>query len=145
MSDTKSTPFDVLSDNESFVDDDILAISNAEENSNFISDGSDEENGLCEELRRDFVDENIGDCYSLGSSRAIHHNRESVMLTNSSLMIIRLWGKYLHLMKVLSPVAVNVFSSMAQLLDYYTLSVYDYFTRNQVVQQINLNRVLLYM
>jgi hypothetical protein len=47
-------------------------------------------------------------------------------------MLLRLWGKYLHLMRALGPIAPNVFHSMTQLLDFYALVVHEFFTQNLV-------------
>ncbi len=45
---------------------------------------------------------------------------------------IKCIGKYIHLMRALEPIASSVFVSMTQLLDYYLLVVYTFFTRNLV-------------
>lgn len=47
-------------------------------------------------------------------------------------MILRLCGKYIHLMKALEPIASNVFISMMQLLEYYLFVVYNFFTKDLV-------------
>ena len=56
----------------------------------------------------------------------------SPVLTNTSLMVLRLCGKYLHLMRALRPIATDVFASMAQLVDYYALVVHAFFTQSLV-------------
>ena len=43
-------------------------------------------------------------------------------------MLLRLCGKYLHLMQMLEPISNNVFSAMTMLLDFYLINVYDIFT-----------------
>ena len=55
------------------------------------------------------------------------------MLTNTSLMLLRLCGKYTHLMKDLKPIASDVFRAMTQLLDFYVIAVYAFFTKDLVV------------
>lgn len=47
-------------------------------------------------------------------------------------MLLRLCGKYLHLMQALEPIASNVFVSMSQLIDFYVLAVFEFFSRDQV-------------
>ena len=59
-------------------------------------------------------------------------NQVVPILTNTSLMILRLIGKYFHLMQMLEPIASDVFSSMTQLLDFYVLTIYKHFTRDLV-------------
>ena len=59
-------------------------------------------------------------------------NQVVPILTNTSLMILRLIGKYFHLMQMLEPIASDVFSSMTQLLDFYVLTIYKNFTRDLV-------------
>ena len=54
------------------------------------------------------------------------------MLTNTSLMLLRLCGKYTHLMKDLKPIASDVFHAMTQLLDFYVIVVYNFFTKDLV-------------
>ena len=57
---------------------------------------------------------------------------ELPILTNTSLMLLRLCGKYIHLMKDLQPIASDVFRAMTQLLDFYVIVVYNFFTKDLV-------------
>ena len=54
------------------------------------------------------------------------------VMTNASLMLLRLCGKYLHLMQRLQPIAYDVFVAMTQLLEYYFINVHNFFTRDLV-------------
>jgi hypothetical protein len=45
-------------------------------------------------------------------------------------MLLRLCGKYIHLMRDLKPIASDVFLAMTQLLDFYVLVVYTFFTKD---------------
>lgn len=54
------------------------------------------------------------------------------MITNSSLMLLRLFGKYLHLLQLLEPISLQVFNGLTQLLDFYILAVYNSFTKDLV-------------
>ena len=54
------------------------------------------------------------------------------IVTNTSLMLLRLCGKYLHLLQALEPISIEVFACMTNLLDFYTLTVYDIFTQDLV-------------
>lgn len=54
------------------------------------------------------------------------------IVTNTSLMLLRLCGKYLHLLQALEPISTEVFACMTNLLDFYTLTVFDIFTQDLV-------------
>ena len=61
-----------------------------------------------------------------------HSSHQVPILTNTSLMVLRLLGKYIHLMQMLEPISNDVFISMTQLLDFYVLTVFNHFTRDLV-------------
>ena len=65
---------------------------------------------------------------------------ELPVLTNTSLMLLRLCGKYTHLMKDLKPIASDVFRAMTQLLDFYVIAVYAFFTKDLVRSQVASSR-----
>ena len=62
-------------------------------------------------------------------------------MTNTSLMLLRLCGKYTHLMKDLKPIASDVFRAMTQLLDFYVIAVYAFFTKDLVRCQVAGNAI----
>ena len=64
------------------------------------------------------------------------------VMTNASLMLLRLCGKYLHLMQRLQPIAYDVFVAMTQLLEYYFINVHNFFTRDLVGTRGNLKSIL---
>ena len=122
-------------------------------------ENSDED--IPEELKRDFVDEedDLASVYD-GVSGIPNHtstprrlsriskpnqrrfqsqvsmigsaNADYPVMTNASLMLLRLCGKYLHLMQRLQPIAYDVFVAMTQLLEYYFINVHTFFTRDLV-------------
>lgn len=53
----------------------------------------------------------------------------SKILTNTTLNVLRFFGKYLQMMSVLKPIAEEVLHYMSQLYDYYLYTVYHYFVR----------------
>ena len=128
-------------------------------------DNSDDE--VPEELKRDFVDEEdeFSSVYD-GVSGVPNHtstprrpsrvskpnqrrfqtqtsipgnnNTDYPVMTNASLMLLRLCGKYLHLMQRLQPIAYDVFVAMTQLLEYYFMNVHIFFTRDLVSTTLNI-------
>jgi hypothetical protein len=78
----------------------------------------------------------VGNITTSTPSRKIVQKRKQdgivPILTNTSLMLLRLCGKYLHLMQMLEPISENVFISMTELLDFYLLTVFNFFTTNLV-------------
>lgn len=103
----------------------------------FYSEEDDSDAEIDEALKRDFVDEGTGEMMAFHDSAKKSSHRtsqrkghEPPILTNTSLMILRLCGKYIHLMKALEPIASNVFISMMQLLEYYLFVVYNFFTKD---------------
>jgi len=50
------------------------------------------------------------------------------VITTTSLMLLRLCGKYLHLMQKLQPIATSVFIAMTQLIDFYFINVHSIFS-----------------
>ena len=52
------------------------------------------------------------------------------ILTNTSLMLLRLFGKYLHLLQILNPISQEVFKGLTALFDFYFLTVFRLFTKD---------------
>ena len=65
-----------------------------------------------------------------GSTMSGTLSKNHPVMTNASLMLLRLCGKYLHLMQRLQPIAYDVFVAMTQLLEYYFFNVHTFFTRD---------------
>ena len=120
-------PFDNYLD-ESILEEDFMI--EGDEALAFYNGNSDddEEN---DELNRDFIDEgDIGKTKM--TNRPKLNNPQVPILTNTSLMLLRLIGKYLHLMQMLEPISNDIFHAMNQLLEFYVLTVYRHFTKNLV-------------
>ncbi|XP_059085290.1 syndetin-like isoform X2 [Tigriopus californicus] len=100
------------------------------------SEEDDSDAEIDEALKRDFVDEGTGEMGNHDHSKRTSNRtsqrkgHDPPILTNTSLMILRLCGKYIHLMKALEPIASNVFISMMQLLEYYLFVVFNFFTKD---------------
>uniref|UniRef100_A0A8C2TBZ9 VPS50 subunit of EARP/GARPII complex n=1 Tax=Coturnix japonica TaxID=93934 RepID=A0A8C2TBZ9_COTJA len=56
------------------------------------------------------------------------------ILTNTTLNVVRLVGKYMQMMNILKPIAFDVIHFMSQLFDYYLYAVYTFFGRNDTFE-----------
>ncbi|XP_073190045.1 syndetin isoform X4 [Lepidochelys kempii] len=105
----------------------------------------DSDSDVPEELKRDYVDEQTGDApvksvsrETLRSRKRSDYNLNKVnapILTNTTLNVIRLVGKYMQMMNILKPIAFDVIHFMSQLFDYYLYAVYTFFGRNDTPVQ----------
>lgn len=87
------------------------------------STDSDDELDL--ELDQDFVEEN-----SSSSGTESHYLLTRVsgpVLTNSSLNVLRLFGRYIQMMSVLEPISYEILMRIYNLLDHYTMVVFKKF------------------
>ncbi|KAG9476344.1 hypothetical protein GDO78_003085 [Eleutherodactylus coqui] len=108
----------------------------------------DSDSDVAEELKRDYVDEQTGDAPSKSISRETLRSRKrsdyslnkvnAPILTNTTLNVIRLVGKYLQMMTILKPIAFDVIHCMSQLFDYYLYAVYTFFGRNDAYESTGL-------
>ncbi|KAL1465557.1 hypothetical protein WDU94_005114 [Cyamophila willieti] len=64
------------------------------------------------------------------------HIKQTSCLTNTSLSILRLCGKYLQMSKYLKLIASTVIYSLFQLFEYYLYVVYQFFSRDQTSGKI---------
>uniref|UniRef100_A0A8D8URU6 Syndetin n=1 Tax=Cacopsylla melanoneura TaxID=428564 RepID=A0A8D8URU6_9HEMI len=64
------------------------------------------------------------------------HIKQTSCLTNTSLSILRLCGKYLQMSKYLKLIASTVIYSLFQLFEYYLYIVYQFFSRDQTSGKI---------
>ncbi|CAL8147667.1 unnamed protein product [Orchesella dallaii] len=55
------------------------------------------------------------------------HSDNSVIITNTTLSIMRLYGRYLHMMHLLKSIAYDVAVCMCQLFEYYFYTIYVFF------------------
>ena len=54
------------------------------------------------------------------------------IVTNTALTVLKLCGKYLHMMQLLSPVAFDVMLCITQLFDYFLYTIHLYFVQSMV-------------
>jgi hypothetical protein len=115
------TPFDSGLD-ETIIEEDILACEN--DASGYFSEESDEEP---EELKRDFVDEYEDEHSSPVVKKKEKQNNKVLILTNTTLSVLRQMGKYLQMSRLLKPIAYQIITCMNQLFDFYLYSVHSFF------------------
>jgi hypothetical protein len=53
---------------------------------------------------------------------------EGPLVTTTTVHVIRIFGKYLHMMKILQPIAYEVFIGITQVFDFYVFAVYNLFS-----------------
>ncbi len=126
-------PFEKFLD-ESVLEEDFLM--RGEDQPDAFQDSEDEDS-LPDELTRDFIDEEDNSSNAVTSAPIAPKKKhkklttkktaEIPILSNTSLMMLRLFGKYLHLMQMLEPISTDVFKAMTQLLDYYLVNVHTFF------------------
>ncbi|XP_042224394.1 syndetin-like [Homarus americanus] len=115
----ESSPFDITA--EETIEEDIMA--NGEPLT--LSD-DDSDDDVPDELKRDFVDEQTGELPQPHPRRKLDHGKTSIV-TNTTLTILRLIGKYIQMMKLLQPIAFDVMICLSHLFDYYLYSVFMFF------------------
>ncbi|XP_076349286.1 vacuolar protein sorting 50 isoform X2 [Tachypleus tridentatus] len=100
-----------------------------------LSDTDSEDEDIADELKKEYVDENTGDTPNNRQQRTTRktstssRRRQILILTNTTLNVLRLFGKYMQMMNLLKPIAFDVLICMSQLFDYYMFSVYTFFSR----------------
>ncbi|XP_026725557.1 syndetin-like [Trichoplusia ni] len=111
---TSHTPFEIFRC-ENITNDDIFGLE-----PELVSDDSDDEP---EELKRDFVDEN--DRLPNESPSKV---KDSVIVTNTTLSVLRHCGQYLQICRYLPQISLEVVMLMNQLFDYYFFTAHLFFT-----------------
>ena len=123
---------------------DSLCFPNPEEdileglNSSTVAD-SDSDDDLSEEQKLQLMEENSDTATSglaslskpkpavrTGPSRS---PVSGVTVSNTAIMVLRLIGRYSHMMTVLTPIAKEVWTGICQLFQYYVYTVHLFFTR----------------
>uniref|UniRef100_A0A8C9TVS9 VPS50 subunit of EARP/GARPII complex n=1 Tax=Scleropages formosus TaxID=113540 RepID=A0A8C9TVS9_SCLFO len=144
-------PFEMHIDNKEEETEDVLASNGYEsdELDKSIYQDYDSDSDVPEELKRDYVDEQTGDVPVKSVSRETIRSRKksdyglnklnAPILTNTTLNVIRLVGKYMQMMNILKPIAFDVIHCMSQLFDYYLYAVYTFFGRNDMVSYTSLH------
>ncbi|KAG7458196.1 hypothetical protein MATL_G00235520 [Megalops atlanticus] len=146
-------PFEMQIDNKEDEAEDVLA-SNGYESDELeknVYQDYDSDSDVPEELKRDYVDEQTGDVPVKSVSRETLRSRKksdyclnkvnAPILTNTTLNVIRLVGKYMQMMNILKPIAFDVIHCMSQLFDYYLYAVYTFFGRNDMYESSGLGLI----
>uniref|UniRef100_A0A8C6XU57 VPS50 subunit of EARP/GARPII complex n=1 Tax=Naja naja TaxID=35670 RepID=A0A8C6XU57_NAJNA len=142
-------PFEIQANNKDDETEDVLASNGYEsdEQEKSAYQEYDSDSDVPEELKRDYVDEQTGDAPVKSVSRETLRSRKrsdyclkvnAPILTNTTLNVIRLVGKYMQMMNILKPIAFDVIHFMSQLFDYYMYAIYTFFGRNNTFESTGL-------
>ncbi|XP_067934677.1 syndetin-like [Watersipora subatra] len=120
------SPFDEQPDEE--VQEDLFTTNGNE-------DSSDSDADIASELKADYIDEEVDSPSSRPKRKSMLREKSmdkdrrvnAPVLTNSSLTVLRQFGKYMKMMTLLEPIAFQVINSMSQLFDFYFYTVYKRF------------------
>ncbi|KAJ7369799.1 hypothetical protein OS493_036442 [Desmophyllum pertusum] len=131
---------DVLAENGEMIDGDV---NENDKRSRGLSQDDDEEDDededIPEELKLDYVDERTGEIPSSRAETSAHSRKHQKFLskvpciTNTTLNVLRVFGKYMQMMNVLKPIAFDVVICMSQLFDYYLFAVASFFAPEVMV------------
>ncbi|EDV26774.1 uncharacterized protein TRIADDRAFT_54017 [Trichoplax adhaerens] len=95
-----------------------------------------DEDDIPDELKQDFIDEQTGETpsrnYKAGETNDVKFSQNSSVVANTTLTTIRFFGRYMHIMHALSPIAFDVLISMTQLFDYYLFTVFSFFSNETI-------------
>ncbi|XP_042187982.1 syndetin isoform X2 [Callorhinchus milii] len=146
-------PFEMQTDIKDDETEDVLA-SNGYESDELEKSAYqeyDSDSDVPEELKRDYVDEQTGDIpVKSVSKETLRRGKKSdyslfkgntLILTNTTLNVIRLVGKYMQMMNILKPIAFDVIHCMSQLFDYYLYAVYTFFGREDMYESTGLGLI----
>ncbi|XP_053119942.1 syndetin [Hemicordylus capensis] len=143
-------PFEIQANNKDDETEDVLASNGYEsdEQEKSAYQEYDSDSDVPEELKRDYVDEQTGDAPVKSISRETLRSKKrsdyclskvnAPILTNTTLNVIRLVGKYMQMMNILKPIAFDVIHFMSQLFDYYLYAIYTFFGRNDTFESTGL-------
>nr|XP_036875715.1 syndetin [Manis javanica] len=143
-------PFEIPANHKDEETEDVLASNGYEsdEQEKSAYQEYDSDSDVPEELKRDYVDEQTGDAPVKSVSRETLKSRKksdyslnkvnAPILTNTTLNVIRLVGKYMQMMNILKPIAFDVIHFMSQLFDYYLYAIYTFFGRNDSLESTGL-------
>ncbi|GAB1605109.1 syndetin-like isoform X2 [Argonauta hians] len=127
-SDEKKNPFDLQSEEDEQEDVFTRTLDHDDLDG---SAGSDSDSDIADELKQDFIDEHTGDTHTHNHrprARSRSGLKSVAIVTNTSLNILRVIGRYMKMMNILKPIAFDVISCMSQLFDYYMYSIYIFFS-----------------
>ncbi|KAM5203557.1 syndetin isoform 3-T3 [Hipposideros larvatus] len=143
-------PFEIQANHKDEETEDVLASNGYEsdEPEKSAYQEYDSDSDVPEELKRDYVDEQTGDAPVKSVSRETLKSRKksdyslnkvnAPILTNTTLNVVRLVGKYMQMMNILKPIAFDVIHFMSQLFDYYMYAIYTFFGRNDSLESTGL-------
>ncbi|XP_038176299.1 syndetin [Arvicola amphibius] len=142
-------PFEIQANHKDEETEDVLASNGYESDEQERAyQESDSDSDVPEELKQDYVDEQTGDVPVKSVSRETLKSRKksdyslnkvnAPILTNTTLNVIRLVGKYMQMMNILKPIAFDVIHFMSQLFDYYLYAIYTFFGRNDSLESTGL-------
>ncbi|XP_069769751.1 syndetin isoform X4 [Narcine bancroftii] len=146
-------PFEQQNDSKDDETEDVLAANGCEsdELEKSVYQDEDSDSDVPEELKRDYVDEQTGDVPLKSVSKETLKSRKksdcylnkgnTLILTNTTLNVIRLVGKYMQMMNILKPIAFDVIHCMSQLFDYYLYAVYTFFGREDMYESTGLGLI----
>ncbi|XP_071949997.1 syndetin-like [Antedon mediterranea] len=141
------SPFDrqTLDDTE-----DVIQAPNMSNGKDSNSNDDDSDSDIPDELKQDYIDEQTGENPTKRGHAKTKRRPERVssrelspILANTTLNVLRLVGKYMQMMSVLTPIAYDVVLCMSQLFDYYLYAVYSFFTSDMADVEKVLNSKLL--
>ncbi|XP_069372330.1 syndetin isoform X1 [Paralichthys olivaceus] len=140
----EGNPFEMHMEQKEEETEDVLASNGYEsdELEKSVYQDYDSDSDVAEELKQDYVDEQTGDAPLKSVSRETIRSKKksdynlnktnAPILTNTTLNVIRLVGKYMQMMNILKPIAFDVIHCVSQLFDYYLYAVYTFFGRNDM-------------
>lgn len=114
---SKATPFDISFQTDP--DNEEILASIPDDLSGYYSEESEDET----DLHSNSAGVNKG-----GRIKSANVKKDGPLLTNTTLTVLRLCGKYLQMSKYLKPIASQVVSALTQLFDFYLYTVYSFFT-----------------
>ncbi|XP_065327103.1 syndetin isoform X1 [Pelmatolapia mariae] len=140
----EGNPFEMHMEHKEEETEDVLASNGYEsdELEKSVYQDYDSDSDVPEELKQDYVDEQTGDAplksvprETVRTKKKSDYNLNKTnapILTNTTLNVIRLVGKYMQMMNILKPIAFDVIHCVSQLFDYYLYAVYTFFGRNDM-------------
>uniref|UniRef100_A0A8C4HDM0 VPS50 EARP/GARPII complex subunit n=1 Tax=Dicentrarchus labrax TaxID=13489 RepID=A0A8C4HDM0_DICLA len=149
----EGNPFEMHAENKEEETEDVLASNGYEsdELEKSVYQDYDSDSDVPEELKQDYVDEQTGDVPLKSVSRETIRSKKksdynlnktnAPILTNTTLNVIRLVGKYMQMMNILKPIAFDVIHCVSQLFDYYLYAVYTFFGRNDMYESSGLGLI----
>uniref|UniRef100_UPI003AACF482 syndetin n=2 Tax=Centroberyx TaxID=88664 RepID=UPI003AACF482 len=149
----EGNPFEMHIEHKEEETEDVLASNGYEsdELEKSVYQDYDSDSDVPEELKQDYVDEQTGDAPLKSVSRETIRSRKksdyslnktnAPILTNTTLNVIRLVGKYMQMMNILKPIAFDVIHCVSQLFDYYLYAVYTFFGRNDMYESSGLGLI----